>query len=110
MNPINIWGKVVLYMRQSSQSALHVICGSINNVAIQDDSFIINVYDEYVRSYLTENLGVLQKAFTWQDLSFNLKVVLVEKQVSPSQQDIIKLKNLVGEYLKVIGDNENGEF
>lgn len=105
-NPRNIWGKVVFYLRQNNHSALHVICGSIDDTDIIEQTFVVRTYDNYVYSHLTEkiNLAVLKRALVWQDLPIDIKIELVTKQADKQEQDIKKLKNLVGDQLIVIGE------
>lgn len=105
-NPRNIWGKVIFYLRQNNHSALHVICGSIDDVEIKEGVFVVKTFDSYVYSHLTEkaNESVLKRALVWQDLPFDFKIELVAKKADLQEKDIQKLKNIAGEYLKIIGD------
>lgn len=92
-------------MNQNNHKALHVICGSISNVNLQDNTFNIKTKDDYVYGHLTEktNFAILKRAFLWQDLSFEINIEY-EKEINETEQDINKLKNLVGDYLKIIGE------
>ncbi len=88
-------------MKNNSYSALHVICGSVSQVELENGNFIISVEDKYIYEHLTEtvNYNLLKRAFTWQDLNLNIVINLVGKPVFPQDEDIKKLKSLVGEYL-----------
>lgn len=90
-------------MKNNSYSALHVICGSVNQVELENGNFIISVEDKYIYEHLTDaaNFNLLKRAFTWQDLNLNIVVKLVGKPVYPQDEDIKKLKNLVGKFLQV---------
>lgn len=90
-------------MKNNSYSALHVICGSVSQVELENGNFVISVEDKYIYDHLTEsaNLNLLKRAFTWQDLNLNLVINLVGKPVQPQDEDIKKLKELVGEFLIV---------
>lgn len=84
---------------------MHVICGSITNVNLEDNVFKIKTKDDYVFQHLTDktNFAVIKRAFFWQDLSFEINIEL-EKDIDTTEQDINKLQNLVGDYLKIIGE------
>lgn len=88
------------YLKQNNHSALHVICGSIDNVAVEDGTFVVSTYDDFIYQHLCEkaNQSVISRALIWQDLNFFLKVQKVDK-VDKVEQDINKLKALAGEYL-----------
>ncbi len=90
-------------MRNNSHSALHVICGSITDVELENQNFTVNVQDKHIYQHLTEpsNLNLLKRALTWQNLNLQLNVKLTTKQLSASEKDIEKLKTLVGDYLTV---------
>lgn len=49
------------------------------------------------------NFAILKRAFLWQDLTFEINVEF-EKEINETEQDINKLKMLVGNYLKIIGE------
>jgi hypothetical protein len=98
-------------MKNNSYSALHVICGSITNVALENGNFIVNVQDKYVYEHLTEktNFNLLKRAFVWQDLNLELIINISDKQSDPNNEDIEKLKSLVGEYL-IVQENEENNY
>lgn len=102
-NPRNIWGRVVLYMKNNSHNALHVICGNIDDVNLENGNFIISVKDKFIKEHLEEksNFNLLKRALIWQDLSLNLIINLIDKPVFVQDEDIKKLKQLVGEFLTV---------
>lgn len=84
---------------------MHVICGSISKVAINENIFNIKTKDEYVYEYLTEktNFSILKRAFSWQDMYFDINIEF-EKEINQTEQDLAKLKELAKDYLKIIGD------
>lgn len=90
-------------MKNNAYSALHVICGSVGQVELENGNFVISVEDKYIYDHLTEtaNFNLLKRAFTWQDLNLNLVINLVDKKTLPQDEDIKKLKELVGKYLVV---------
>jgi len=82
-----------------------VICGSISDVAVEDNFFVVRTYDDYIYEHLSEkvNQNVIIRGLVWQDVSLALKLEKIEK-VDMALSDINKLKALVGEYLTVIGE------
>lgn len=93
----------MVYMRKNSYSALHVVCGGITNVEMQNGNFIINVQDEHAYQFLTEssNYNLLKRAFVWQDLNLEIVVNLQKSDSSPADKDVKVLKQLVGDMLRV---------
>lgn len=97
MSAKTIWGKVVLYLRENRQVALHVACGDITDVELQGNNLIVNVTDRMLHNLLIEGKREIERAIRWQGIDVNL--VLSVKQVvkSPEEQDIEKLKELFGD-------------
>lgn len=95
-----------MYLSRNNHSALHVICGSVTDVAIENQVFIVRTNDSYVHGHLTEsqNLQVLKRALVWQDLPMEIEIKLVQKPKTNAEKDIKKLKTVFGEHLKIIGD------
>ena len=85
-----------------------MICGSISSVSLTDNTFHITTKDDYVFSHLTDkaNFAILKRAFTWQDLPLDV-VVDFAREVNQAQQDIDKLIDLAGDYLIIIGEQNN---
>ncbi len=99
-----VWGKVVLFLKEHRQIALHVACGDITDVALDGNNFIINIEDGMMQNLLNEGKREIESALRWQGLDLNviLNIKVIEK--SPVEQDIEKLKNLFGEKLVIKGD------
>lgn len=99
-----VWGKVVLFLKEHRQIALHVACGDITDVALDSNNFIINIEDGMMQNLLNEGKREIESALRWQGLDLNviLNIKVIEK--SPVEQDIEKLKNLFGEKLVIKGD------
>lgn len=102
----NVWGKVVLYLREQRQVALHVACGDITDVQIDNDSLIINIEDGMIYNLLNDGKRQIENALRWQGL--DLKVVINTKKVelSSAEKDILRLKELFGDNLKILGGND----
>lgn len=98
-----IWGKVVLYLREKKEIALHVACGDIRDVELRDNDFIINVSDGMMINLLEDGINKIKNAIRWQGFDFNLKLKIKTNQKSAEEEDIEKLKNMFGDYLIVKG-------
>lgn len=99
-----IWGKVVLFLREHRQVALHVACGDITDVELEGNKLIVNVYDGMLVNLLQEGRREIESALRWQGLELQLEVRTKEKFKSDEEQDIEKLKEVFGEYLILKGD------
>lgn len=99
-----VWGKVVLFLKEHRQIALHVACGDITDVALDGNNFIINIEDGMMQNLLNEGKREIESALRWQGLDLNviLNIKVIEKSLV--EQDIEKLKSLFGEKLVIKGD------
>ncbi len=96
-----IWGRIVLYLRENKQIALHVACGDITDVVLEGENLIVNIYDKMLENLLIEGKRELERAISWQGV--NVKLVLNCKTIEKSKQDedIEKLRQLFGNDLKI---------
>ena len=99
LSPKTVWGKVVLFLKEHRRVALHVACGDITEVAIEGNNLIVKVYDTMLADLLSEGRRDIENALSWQGLEMNFKYEVVQKIVPPQEEDIEKLKKLVGKYL-----------
>lgn len=101
MSAKNIWGKVVLYLRENREVALHVACGDITDVELKGNDFIINVNDGMLQNLLIEGKREIERAISWQGLELNVIFNIKKIEKNENQQDIEKLKSLFGNSLKI---------
>ncbi len=97
-----IWGKVVLFLKEHKHIALHVACGDITDVQIFNNCLVINTQDNTVASLLDEGKREIVRALSWQGLELDVKIN--KKEILPNKVDLDaeKLKNMFGEKLKLI--------
>ncbi len=91
-----MWGKIVLYLRENKLIALHVACGDISDVVLENNKLIIRNSDDFLICLLEDGRKDLENAIRWQGLNLEL---VIEKEDSKDQKmdrDIEKLKRLVG--------------
>ena len=85
LNIKNIWGKVILFLRENRETALYVACGDITDVSVQNDVFLIRVQDSTMYSVLLDGKRLIERALKWQGL--NLRVEVEEKIIPPTKED-----------------------
>ena len=86
---------------------MHVVCGNLTDVQIENNEFIVNVSEEYSYNFIMEgnNYTYLTRALTWQGINLVLKIKKIEKKLDKTLQDISKLKNLIQpQYLVIKGE------
>lgn len=103
-NPANVsprtqWGKLVIYLREHNNIALHIACGDITEVDVCDNKFQIYTTEKYIIELLSneENAKQLKNAISWLGYS---DYEIIQKQKKKSAEDDIKtLKKYFGDYL-----------
>lgn len=101
MSAKTIWGRIVLYLRENKQVALHVACGDITDVSLEGDNLIVNVHDKMLINLLQEGKRELERAVSWQGVNVNLVLNFQPIGKSKQEEDIEKLKKLFGENIIV---------
>lgn len=101
ISPKTIWGRVVVNLRERNNIALHIICGDITNVSLENNVFVLSVEEDYIIDLLSqpENASELKKAFASNGVN-EYKILKKEKQKGVAS-DIETLKKYFGDYLKV---------
>lgn len=94
-----IWGKVVLFLKEHHQVALHVACGDITDVQVNEHYLVINTQDSMLNNLLADGRREIESALRWQGLDLEIYVNYTPKEKSVQERDIEKLIGLVGEYL-----------
>ena len=80
---------------------MHITCGNILDVDLIKNDFIIRTTESYIFETITNSKKQLKDCF--ESLGYNYEI-LVQKLVTKNEkvnEDIEKLKRLVGDYLKI---------
>ncbi len=93
MSANNVWGKVVLYLKEHHKVALHVACGDITNAQIEGGELIIRTSDAFLVDVLENGKRDIESALRWQGLDLTFKVVKFESAEQKIEKDIKKIKN-----------------
>ena len=89
----NVWGKVVLYLKEHKKVALHVACGDITNAQIEGDKLVIRSSDDFLIDILENGRRDIETAIRWQGLELKFEVVKFESGEQKINKDIKKLQN-----------------
>ncbi len=92
----NVWGKVVLYLKEHKKVALHVACGDITNAKIEEDNLVIRSSDDFLIDVLENGRKDIESAIRWQGLDLKFKVQKFESGEQKINKDIKNLKNFFG--------------
>lgn len=86
-------------MKEHHLTALHVACGDITDVALDGQNLVIRTYDGMLADMLADGRRDIENALRWQGLDIGVKVEIMQREVSKSERDIARLKNMLGDYL-----------
>jgi len=89
----NVWGKVVLYLKEHHKVALHVACGDIANPVIEDNKLKIKTSDDLVLDVLENGRKDIENAIRWQGLELEFVVEKFESGEQKVSKDIKKIEN-----------------
>ena len=97
LSPKNVWGKVVLYLKENKKVALYVACGDITDVKIENNSLIIRSSDDFLVNVLEDGRRDIENALRWQGLDLKLEIIKFESLKQKQEKDILKLIRLFGD-------------
>lgn len=92
-----------MFLKEHHQIALHVACGDITDVELQNDSLVINVYDGMLVGLLQDGRREIENALRWQGLDLNVKVNIKVEEKSQEEEDLQTLKKTFGDKLIIKG-------
>ncbi len=101
LSPKNVWGKVVLYLKEHKKISLYVACGDITDVKIENGKLYIQSSDDFLISVLDDGKRELENALRWQGLNLEVEIVKFENENQKREKDILKLSKLFGEKLVI---------
>ncbi len=78
-----LWGKIIVYLREHNNNILHIVCGDITDVEIENDKFIIKTTEQSIIDMLNEidNYKQLQNAFKFFGYE-NIEIQKNKKQIT----------------------------
>jgi len=97
----NVWGKVVLYLKEHKKVALHVACGDITNAQIEGDKLVIRSSDDFLIDILENGRREIETAIRWQGLELKFEVLKFESAEQKIGKDIKKIQNFFGNRFSV---------
>lgn len=101
MNERDVWGKVVLFLKEHKEVALHVACGDITDVVIKDGTLTLTASDNTMLSLLESGKREIERALSWQGLELQVDIQEKKKEVSKAEQDMQKLRKMFKDKLKI---------
>lgn len=101
MSARDVWGKVVLYLKEHKKVALHIACGDITNARLEDGKLIIRSSDDFLIDVLENGRKDIESAIRWQGLDLKFVVEKFESGEQKINKDIKNLQTYFGGLLKI---------
>ena len=101
MSARDVWGKVVLYLKEHKKVALHIACGDITNARLEDGKLIIRSSDDFLIDVLENGRKDIESAIRWQGLDVKFVVEKFESGEQKINKDIKNLQTYFGGLLKI---------
>ena len=92
----NVWGKIVLYLKEHKKVALHVACGDITNAKIEDKKLIVRTSDDFLIDVLESGRKEIENALRWQGLDIEFVVQKFERNEQKINKDVKKIEVFFG--------------
>ncbi len=97
----NVWGKVVLYLKEHHKVALHVACGDITNSKIDDGKLVIRSNDAFLIDVLESGRKDIETAIRWQGLDLKFEVEKFESLEQKVSKDLKKIELFFGNKVEI---------
>ena len=102
ISPRTLWGKIIVYLREHNNLILHIVCGDITDVGMENGKFIIRTQHQNIIDMLNEpeNFNKLKQAFEFFGYN-NFEIHQSERQKT-NEDNINILKKYFDDKLKII--------
>ena len=97
----NVWGKIVLYLKEHKNVALHVACGDITNAQIEGDKLVVKLSDDFLIEILENGRKEIENALRWQGVDLKFEIVRFESAEQKTNKDIKNLQSMFGKKLVI---------
>lgn len=95
-----IWGKIIIKLREKHFVALHIACGDIVDVSFNGETFTINVTEDYIFELLKSEDNFAELKLIFKDFNIEkIDIVKKDKQLPFMEEDIKVLKKVFGDKL-----------
>lgn len=103
LNAKHVWGKIITYLREHHLSALHVACGDVSDVRIENGLLVISTDQDYLNSILNkeENREEINNAIKFFGFDLKFEIKLLDKPSAEVEADLQTLREYFGEELKI---------
>ena len=103
LNAKHVWGKIITYLREHHLSALHVACGDVSDVKIENGVLVISTDQDYLNSILNkeENREEINNAIKFFGFDLKFEIKLLGKPSAEVEADLQTLREYFGEELKI---------
>lgn len=91
-------------MKEHHEIALHVACGDITDVQLEEGMLVINVYEGMLVGLLEDGRREIENALRWQGLDLKVQINIKKEERSKEEEDLLTLQKTFGEYLILKGD------
>ena len=94
---MNVWGKIVLALRDSNSFILHAICGGMSDIVIEDNFVVVCTDNDSELDTINSNIDYLNDILKELGYTYKVKTRFVESPRIINLKNIKMLKSIFGD-------------
>ena len=98
----DVWGKVVLFLKEHNHVAMHVACGDITEVEIIGGALAITTPDNTVFALLEDGKREIQRALSWQGAELDVQITQKVLKPTAADEDKALLQKMFGKKFEIL--------
>ena len=91
----------MLFLKEHREVALHVACGDITDVVVENGVLTITASDNTMLSLLESGKREIERALSWQGQELIVEIKEKKKTISKTEEDLTKLRKMFGDKIKI---------
>lgn len=106
MSPKTIWGKIIIDFREKNNIMMHLVCGDITNVSIENGVFIIRSDQQNVIDMLNQNGNNKELANELNKYGIKEYKIIQDEKAKTDEENIMILKKYFDNEVNIIKKGE----
>ena len=106
MSPKTIWGKIIIDFREKNNIMMHLVCGDITNVSVENGVYIIRSDQKNVIDMLNENDNNKELMLELNKYGIKEFKIIQDEKAKTDEENILILKKYFDNEVNVIKKGE----
>ena len=106
LSPKTIWGKVIIDFREKNNIMMHLVCGDITNVSVENNVFIIRSDQQNVIEMLNQSDNNKELSIELNKYGIKEYKIIQDEKTKTDEENILILKKYFNGEITIVNKGE----